>query len=268
MGIFLLPNPAYLSSITSDKLIELTNKERMDNGLPALTQNQLLTQAAINKGNDILKNQIFAHNINGKKFSSWTKELGYDYSYVGENLAIDFSNSEEIMEAWNNSPAHKENLLSPYYKEIGIAKINGIFQGQNTTLVVQEFGSQRNTVLPDSSPLPTAYKKQDASVLGEMEYFWTVPKNLFAFAAEQQTIIPLGQIKKASKDFYALNEKLNNYFIQPNFLKIFNNYLMIYFATLLFILSLALLLSIIYRARRNHALYITAPKIKMAKANL
>jgi len=141
IGIFLLPQVAYLSAITSEKLIELTNQERVKVGLNALTANQLLTQAAYEKGRAIIETQTFQHNIGDKKFSNWIRDTGYKYSYVGENLAIDFVTSEGVVNAWLNSPSHRNNLLSPYYTEIGIATIETKFQGQNTTLVVQIFGA-------------------------------------------------------------------------------------------------------------------------------
>lgn len=141
IGIFLLPNLAYLSSITSEEIINITNEERQKAGLNSLTANQLLTQAAAAKGDAILRSQTFQHSIKGRKFSSWIRDAGYNYSYVGENLAIDFETSKTVVEAWKNSPSHKKNLLSPYYEEIGIAAIDGKFQGQNTTVVVQMFGA-------------------------------------------------------------------------------------------------------------------------------
>ncbi|MEA3464249.1 MAG: CAP domain-containing protein [Patescibacteria group bacterium] len=141
IGIFLLPQIAYSSAIAPEKLIELTNQERIKTGLKPLTANQLLAQAAYQKGNDILINQAFRHNINDKKFSSWIKETGYKYSYVGENLAIDFVTSEGVIAAWLNSHSHKKNLLGAYFTEIGVAVIEGKFQGQNTILIVQIFGA-------------------------------------------------------------------------------------------------------------------------------
>ena len=141
VGIFLLPNLAYLSAITPEEIIALTNREREAAGLNVLTANQLLTRAAALKGEAILESQTFKHNINDKKFSSWVRDVGYNYSYVGENLAIDFATSQGVIDAWNNSPSHKKNLLSPYYREIGLAAVDGKFQGQDTTVVVQIFGS-------------------------------------------------------------------------------------------------------------------------------
>jgi len=153
-GIFLLPNLAYLSAITPEEIITLTNQERETAGLNALTANQLLTQAAIAKGKAILESQTFKHNIDNKKFSSWIRDTGYNYSYVGENLAIDFVTSQGVIEAWEDSPLHKKNLLSPYYQEIGLAATQGKFQGQDTTVVVQIFGSPAVGSVQPLSPNP------------------------------------------------------------------------------------------------------------------
>lgn len=150
-GIFLLPKTAWLSTITSEKIIELTNEERKAGGLNTLTANQLLEKAAHSKAQEIVASQEFAHNIKGKKFSDWIKEAGYLYSYAGENLAIDFITSEGVLEAWNNSPSHKKNLLNPYYTEIGVAIAKGNFQNKNSILVVQIFGLPASAAYPLSS---------------------------------------------------------------------------------------------------------------------
>jgi len=147
MGIFLLPKPAFLSGISTEKLIELTNLERIRAGLEPLTVNQLLTKAAIDKGQAIINSQTFKHNIGDKKFSAWVQDVGYNYSYIGENLAIDFATSEGIMNAWQNSYLHNKNLLNPYYQEIGVAATVGDFNGQETTVVVQIFGAPAKTTI-------------------------------------------------------------------------------------------------------------------------
>lgn len=141
LGIFLLPNSAYMSEITPARIIDLTNQQRQDAGLNTLTANQLLTEAAILKGQAIFKAQTFSHTIGDRRFSTWVRDTGYNYSYVGENLAIDFVTSEGVLEAWDNSPLHKKNLLSPYYREIGVGALSGKFQGQETTVIVQIFGA-------------------------------------------------------------------------------------------------------------------------------
>lgn len=141
MGIFLLPKTAYLSTITPENIIKLTNKERNSEGLANLTENSLLDQAATDKAKDLFVNQVFQHDIKDKKFSAWIKNTGYEYSYVGENLAIDFVSSEGVIKAWLNSPSHRKNLLNTRFSEIGVAVLENKFQGDNTIIVVQVFGA-------------------------------------------------------------------------------------------------------------------------------
>lgn len=141
IGVFLLPNTAYFSNITENNIIDLTNKERISNDLPPLKQNQLLSEAAYAKGKSILENQLFSHTINNKKFSAWIRETGYEYLYSGENLAIDFMTSEGAIKAWMNSESHRNNILNENFKEIGIGIVEGKFNGQNSIIIVQIFGT-------------------------------------------------------------------------------------------------------------------------------
>ena len=150
MGIFLLPNTAYLSEINSENIIKLTNEERIKLGLDSLTANQLLTKAAYEKAESLFENQTFEHDIDGRKFSSWVADAGYDYSYVGENLALDFVTAEGTMRAWMDSPSHKKNISNGIFKEIGVAVVEGNFEGKNSILTVQIFG----TPIKDGEAVP------------------------------------------------------------------------------------------------------------------
>ena len=140
-GIFLLPKITFAAGITAEKIITLTNEERQTANLDQLSTNALLSQAAQNKARAIFTNQSFQHNFPEKKFSSWIKEVGYDYSYVGENLALNFLTDEGVINAWLNSPTHKNNLLNKNFSEIGVAVIRDDWQGQPAILVVQIFGA-------------------------------------------------------------------------------------------------------------------------------
>ena len=84
LGIFLLPKTAFMASIMQDKIISLTNEERGRAGLNVLNTNDKLTQAANAKAQAILDNQTFDHTINGRKFSTWIKETGYQYALAGK----------------------------------------------------------------------------------------------------------------------------------------------------------------------------------------
>lgn len=137
------------SSITADELINLTNQKRQEAGLSTLTFNQSLANAASQKGADMIAKNYWAH-TSPDGVSPWNffKNVGYRYLYAGENLARDFTDSASVVNAWMNSPTHRDNLLSGRYREIGIAVIHDTFQGQPTTLVVQLFGTQVASILP------------------------------------------------------------------------------------------------------------------------
>src|SRR3989344_3203097 len=155
--IFLYPNIITADNIdvNARELISLTNDYRKSLGLNELQPNARLTQAAVNKARDLLNKQYFAHTSpDNKKFSDWIKEVGYKYFYVGENLAIDFNNNQDLFRAWLNSPTHKENIIKPQYQEIGLAVLEGKYNNQTTVVVVQLFGSR---VLGENESLGDIY---------------------------------------------------------------------------------------------------------------
>lgn len=139
------------SAISANEMIKLTNQTRLKNNLPTLKINYLLTKAAENKAQTIIKNQFFAHDQpGGKKFSDWVKDEDYHYLIVGENLAMGFSSNEAIMNAWLQSPMHKENILKQEYQDIGISVIKGKMNGQETYIIVQYFGKTNNSTLSEN----------------------------------------------------------------------------------------------------------------------
>ena len=132
-------------SIDQKKLIELTNQEREKKGLPAVSENEALDRAAALKAANMFEENYWAHFAPSGK-SPWDFILGsgYKFTYAGENLAKNFYNSDDVITAWMASPTHRDNLLNSKYQDIGIAVVEGVLNGQKTTLVVQEFGSTQN----------------------------------------------------------------------------------------------------------------------------
>jgi hypothetical protein len=236
MGIFLLPQPAHLAEINSDNIFELINTERQKENLEPLTANHLLTKAAYQKGEEIINSNIFQHTINNKKFSEWIKETGYKYSYVGENLAIDFVTAEGTIQAWLESETHRMNILNPVYKETGIAIINDKFNNAETTLIVQIFGTPPNMIkenphsnLQDSSALVATTGSKPEHLLNHSVSRMNV--NTLT-ALNPRNIISLSEIN--------FNEE-NKFFEQFNFSNLKNN-LTIYFFIYFFYLSLLFLI--------------------------
>ncbi len=160
MGIVALtPQQAYLSTITTNRIIQLTNEERKKVGASELIVNSKLSQAAQQKGQDMLKNQYFAHiSPSGVTPWFWMKKAGYSYSVAGENLAIDFVDAETVVKAWLHSPSHTSNMLNRDYTETGVAIVSGSFQGGTSIIVVHMFG------LPLGSTAPTPLPKVAAEI--------------------------------------------------------------------------------------------------------
>jgi hypothetical protein len=138
----------YASNINVRDLLEGTNYKRGQSGLPDLMLNEELTLAAQEKAEHMFENNYWAH-VAPDGTEPWDFILGeeYDYVYAGENLAKNFHSSRDVVNAWEESPTHRENLLGENYDEVGFAVVNGVLDGYETTLVVQMFGRPRNLSL-------------------------------------------------------------------------------------------------------------------------
>jgi len=136
-----LPQNIFFADITKSVLEKFVNQTRQSLGLNPLLPNEKLSQAAKLKAENMVQNQYFSHTSpTGVSPWFWFAKAGYNYKYAGENLAVGFFESEEVYNAWLNSPSHRENIINPKYTEVGTAVLKG-FGGDNTVVVVQTFGS-------------------------------------------------------------------------------------------------------------------------------
>lgn len=129
----------YASNISISELLKYTNEQRTE----PVVLNGKLSQAAQAKAEDMLTNQYWAHTSpEGRDPWTFVTASGYSYLFAGENLARDFADSKAVVDAWMKSPSHRENLLNSRYKDVGFAVVNGKYNGYETTLVVQMFGTK------------------------------------------------------------------------------------------------------------------------------
>lgn len=128
--------PAIVTSLTN------TGRQAIDIRLKPLTYSYTLEAAAQKKAEDMIAKGYFAHQSpDGRQPWDWIKAEGYKYVYAGENLAINFSDSIDVYQAWMNSPGHRANILNPNYTEIGVATKKTYIGGRESIVVVQMFGS-------------------------------------------------------------------------------------------------------------------------------
>ena len=158
------PKSIFFSTIIKTTLIDLLNQERQSAGLQSLKENAKLNQAALLKAQDILEKDYFSHQSpEGMTSWHWFKIAGYNYKIAGENLAIGFLDSQEVNQAWLDSSSHRANLLNPNYQDVGIAIMKGDFEENETTIVVQLFGTSQQIVSGPKVETKEAVKKEEVS---------------------------------------------------------------------------------------------------------
>lgn len=142
--IFLKINHSLSGLVIDSVVVDTTNQERESLGLGELRVNQTLKKAAQAKADDMASKGYFAHNSpDGKTPWYWIDQTGYTYRAAGENLAVNFDYSKDVVNAWMNSPTHKANIIKAKYQEIGIGIAEGFYQGRPTVFVVQLFGTPK-----------------------------------------------------------------------------------------------------------------------------
>jgi len=176
LTIALILSPAYVRqlqlatlentpSFTGEEIVRLVNASRTALSLPALKVNPTLIDVASNKGSDIFTKQYFAH-VSPENKTPWDflRAKNYTYTLAGENLAMDYPTASEAHTGFMNSPTHRANILNPLYTEVGVAVIQGTFNGQSSILVVEYFGRPKVKVAQAATvPIKTSIPKTPVS---------------------------------------------------------------------------------------------------------
>lgn len=134
----------YLSAILPSVLVTSANSSRESSGLGGLQTNEKLELAAQLKANDMAEKGYFSHYTpDGKSPWYFVNLAGYSYEDAGENLAVNFIDSEDVHRAWMNSPTHRQNILRSEFSEVGIATAKGKYKGKDAIFVAQFFGKPK-----------------------------------------------------------------------------------------------------------------------------
>jgi uncharacterized protein YkwD len=139
-----------IQALDADVLAQL-NAIRTAHGLVPLKPNVALSAAAERHSEEMLADGYFAHeSYSGapfwKRLTSYSGPTPYGWS-VGENLlwsspGVDGSTA---LRTWMASPEHRQNILRPTWREIGIAAVHdasapGTYGGQPVTVITTDFG--------------------------------------------------------------------------------------------------------------------------------
>ena len=123
-----IPESAVINNELAKEIFELTNKERVANGLKELAYNPKLQDAADVRAKEITEN--FSH-TRPDGTSCHTIVEDWDYNVTGENLIqadTPIATAENLMKSWMDSPGHRANILLDAFTSIaiGIAEKDGV----------------------------------------------------------------------------------------------------------------------------------------------
>jgi uncharacterized protein YkwD len=163
----------------SDVVFCLMNAMRQNAGLPDLKQQADLARASVDHSQDMVDNSYFAHDsLDGRTVVTRLTSAKYIPAQgewvVGENLAWGsgaLSTPRSLVNAWMNSPPHRENLLAPDYKEVGMGLVLGTpsKDAPNGVTATTDFGTRIGDAalhVPGSSPSAAAGAASPGSQAG------------------------------------------------------------------------------------------------------
>jgi uncharacterized protein YkwD len=149
-----------------DEIIAADNGLRAQNGLPALTVNPLLAQAAQAHAENMAQQDKYGdsgtdgHILDGHDFIYRLAQVGYQYSTAGENVAYNYGYSDptgQLISQWFNSQGHRDNILRNTFTETGVGVA---VSATGKVYACQLFGAPpaapAPAPAPDSTPAPSA----------------------------------------------------------------------------------------------------------------
>lgn len=183
-----LPSSNILGSSTSLTAADITsfvNVVREQHGLAPLKINPQLTAAATAKAQAIIDTQTFSHSPPGHDPWEFLDQSGYPYAQAGENLARNFSSSDQVVKGWLRSTTHRENLLSPDYTETGVGIAFSTDTNSSTAVIVQ-YNALPQSVSANQlriDPIRIATDMIDTSILKENPMILSLTNALILIAA-------------------------------------------------------------------------------------
>lgn len=150
-GAGLQPRKGNLSEIRSATLC-LINQERSKRGLAKLHASRKLRKAAQRHSRNMAKRNFFDHTSPaGSTMVARITRAGYrSWASLGENIAWGSGNlatPRAIVRGWMRSPGHRQNMLRPGFREVGVGISFGLpvraRRGETGATYTTDFGVRR-----------------------------------------------------------------------------------------------------------------------------
>lgn len=136
------PDPGPVPPATdASALLPMINEERAKAGVPPVTIEARLNQAALTHAKDMAEHGNLSHTgSDGSDPGTRITKTGYPWKTYGETIAAGQKTAAAVHAAWMNSPPHKAIILHGKYREVGLASFQK--EGTSTRYWVQVFSSR------------------------------------------------------------------------------------------------------------------------------
>lgn len=125
-------NKAELKNIDKKKLLDLVNDLRKKGcncgstympPVDKLEWDNELERAATAHSIDMNENDYFSHTgLDGSSFADRIRGTAYEGSPGGENIALGYSNEEQVFNAWKKSEGHCKNMMNGKFTDIAVGR--------------------------------------------------------------------------------------------------------------------------------------------------
>jgi hypothetical protein len=103
----------------------LSNIEREKKGVGPLTWSDQAARSAFKHSKDMSDHNYFSHSFSdGRTPFDLMKEQGIKFRLASENIAMGYRDAIEAVYGWMNSSGHRQSLLNPQLKRLGVGVYN------------------------------------------------------------------------------------------------------------------------------------------------
>lgn len=153
------------------EMLDRINEERKKAGVSLqLCLNEKLIKTAKKHNDDMAKNDFTSHTgSDGSSIADRITRQNYKFGFYGENVAKGQESVTNVMNAFMNSPVHKDNILYDRFKHVGIAWHTGKNQWTQVFAAAREgvefcmdydVGTNKPTKKPTKKPTNKPTKPQ------------------------------------------------------------------------------------------------------------